>query len=47
MLQFTYTPAVAMRSRPDRRKGDPAMDGAKLERGGPEPIRQLAESCEA
>ena len=37
MLQFTYTPAVAMRSRPDRRKGDPAMDGGKLERGGPGP----------
>jgi len=37
MLQFTYTPAVAMRSRPDRRKGDPALDGAKVGRDGPEP----------
>ena len=37
MLQFTYTPAVAMRSRPDRREGDPATDGGKVGRGGPEP----------
>jgi len=36
-----------MRSRPDGREGDPAMDGAKVGRDGPEPIRQLAESCEA